>query len=287
MKIIDPHLHLFALEHGQYHWLKPENPPHWPDKQQINRSFAERELMLDADNELCGFVHIEAGFNNQSPTAEIAFLEQNIATNFKSIAFADITAPPSDFKHQISALKQYSSVVGIRYILEQHALKILSQETTRTNLTHLAEQELIFEAQLSIDDKATVDELISIMIKNPTLKIVITHAGFGNISNIEDWLVGLHALAQSKQCFIKCSGWEMNDRSWNWQDIETLLKKMLDAFGDDRVMLASNFPVSTLAITYQQLWQGYAELELFRTRTKLLSKLCFSNALNCYQIQGL
>ncbi|WP_068545036.1 amidohydrolase family protein [Thalassotalea crassostreae] len=287
MKIIDPHLHLFALEHGQYQWLKPENPPHWPDKKQINRSFDERDLMLNSNNELHGFVHIEAGFDNQSPTAEIEFLEQNVETNFKSIAFADITASTTYFKNQINALKQYSSVIGIRYILEQQALKILSQENIQLNLTYLAEQELIFEAQLPIDDKAAVDELVSILKKNPTLKIVITHAGFGNISNIEDWLVGLHALAQSKQCCIKCSGWEMNDRNWNWQDIETLLKQMLDAFGEDRVMLASNFPVSTLTITYQQLWQGYAELELFRTRSKLLSKLCFTNAKNCYQIQGL
>ena len=26
MKIIDPHLHLFDLQQGQYDWLKPENP---------------------------------------------------------------------------------------------------------------------------------------------------------------------------------------------------------------------------------------------------------------------
>ncbi len=38
LKIIDPHIHLIDLAKGQYHWLKPQNPPHWPDKHLIEKN---------------------------------------------------------------------------------------------------------------------------------------------------------------------------------------------------------------------------------------------------------
>ena len=44
MEIIDPHLHLFDLEQGNYDWLKPENPPAWPDKDQIRKNYSESDL---------------------------------------------------------------------------------------------------------------------------------------------------------------------------------------------------------------------------------------------------
>ena len=52
MKIIDPHLHLFDLKQGDYHWLKEENPPFWPDKHLIKKSFKETDLTLKPIPEL-------------------------------------------------------------------------------------------------------------------------------------------------------------------------------------------------------------------------------------------
>ena len=71
MHIIDPHIHLFALAQGKYHWLKPENPPFWPDKYKICRNVTEQELSLTKPLHLDGFVHIEAGFDNERPHLEI------------------------------------------------------------------------------------------------------------------------------------------------------------------------------------------------------------------------
>ena len=92
MKIIDPHLHLFALELGHYHWLKAENPPFWPDKQHIYKSFDETDLMLTAPYSLAGFIHIEAGFDNEQPWRELAALEQSCNKPFRAIANIDLTS---------------------------------------------------------------------------------------------------------------------------------------------------------------------------------------------------
>ena len=125
MNIIDPHLHLFDLNKGQYHWLKAENPPFWPDKSVIAKNFREQNLKLAPPLNLAGFVHIEAGFDNQQPWREIAWLEQNCQSNFRSVASLDITLMPEIFSQQLDKLLAYKSVVGIRHILDDEALSIL------------------------------------------------------------------------------------------------------------------------------------------------------------------
>ena len=92
IKIIDPHLHLFNIEQGDYSWLKPQCPPFWPDKPLINKNFVEADLLLPHAMHLAGFVHIEAGFDNQQPWREIDWWQQDYTLHFTRVAFADITA---------------------------------------------------------------------------------------------------------------------------------------------------------------------------------------------------
>ena len=82
IKIIDPHLHLFDLKQGDYHWLKADNPPNWPDKNVINNTFDEQDLSLSPPLSLAGFVHIEAGFDNLQPWRELNYLQKSCPITF-------------------------------------------------------------------------------------------------------------------------------------------------------------------------------------------------------------
>ncbi len=75
--VVDPHVHLIALADGEYGWLQPSNPPFWPDKSIIARSFSPADLTLSAPLALHAFVHVEAGFDNAHPHREVAYLEQH------------------------------------------------------------------------------------------------------------------------------------------------------------------------------------------------------------------
>ena len=125
MDIIDPHIHLFNLVDGDYFWLRPENPPFWPDKNIINKSFTEADITLTGNLNCYGFVHIEAGFDNNNPQREIQWLEKHCKLRFKSVAYTDICNPA--FNDNIDTLLQYNSVIGVRYILEENALAVLDQ----------------------------------------------------------------------------------------------------------------------------------------------------------------
>lgn len=278
--IIDPHLHLFDLAQGSYQWLRPDNAPNWPGKQKICRDFQQGDLILESPLALAGFVHIEAGFDNQQPWREVAWLEQSCSLPFKSVAFADITA--DNFAENIQQLSVYNSVAGIRHILEQDAVSILLHPNTLSNLTILSQRGWLFEAQLMLDDSIAVDALLGVMQQLPELKVVINHAGFGyRCSDSTSWLASIKRLSQFPQVFIKCSGWEMSHWHWSLSEVKVLLEQILSAFGPHRTMLASNFPVALLSKNYNSLWQDYTAL--FEDKT-LTQALCFDNARDCYQL---
>ena len=283
-KIIDPHLHLFNLQLGDYGWLKPQNPPHWPDKNLINKSFVEADLWLPAPNQLTGFVHVEAGFDNQHPWREIDWLQQHCTLPFKSVAFTDITA--KTFSEHLKQLKLRQSVVGIRYILDDQAAEILSSTLIQQHFSLLAEMEFSFDAQLSVSDTKAVKLLIALANKHQAVRIIINHAGWppanNDVNKLKNWQLNLQKLSECENIAIKLSGWEMSNRAWQPQQIAMVIQNCLATWGDTRVMLASNFPLCVFSMSYSELWNTYTSLSEIDTQS--LEKITYSNAKNWYKL---
>lgn len=313
MKIIDPHLHFFDLNKGQYQWLNSQNPPFWPDKHLIARSVTEADLSLHSPLTLAGFVHIEAGFDNQQPWREIAWLEQTCQKNFRSIALLDITLAPDEFCIQLNQLLSFKSIVGIRYILDEQALAILQHKYCINNLKRLAAHQLCFELQLSLLDSHAVNYLIKNILTINNLRFCINHAGFPPIvldsntkdSNTKDsntsasytiensvinsvWKDNLDRLSQFKNLSIKCSGYELFEkdcarafsRFTSRKARQDIIQHCINSFGISRVMLASNFPLSTWQESYHSTWQTHISLAF---STNELEQLCYYNAVSFYR----
>lgn len=293
MKIIDPHLHLFALELGHYHWLKTDNPPFWPDKQHINKSFDETDLTLTAPLSLSGFIHIEAGFDNQQPWRELSALEQSCNQPFRAIANIDLTKSSQHVNTDIEKLAEHPSFVGVRHLLDDQALALLSNKQVLDNIKILNENGLIFEVQLSLIEHAPVNALCDVISNNPDINFIINHAGFppADIYTIEwqRWQSNLTKLAFFPHVAIKCSGWEMTDRNYqaNWLNENLLL--IFTIFGAKNMMLASNFPLCLFSHSeYQAYWQSMISSSFFQALTEQeKSALCYDNALNWYSMNNI
>ena len=259
MQIIDPHLHLFDLSKGHYHWLKESNPPYWQDKSIINHSFSEQQLTLSSPLTLAGFVHIEAGFDNEHPWREVAWLESHCHLPFRSVAAVDLALPPKKFIAQVQQIMRYKSVVGCRHILDEQANHLLSLPQVTENLAYLAQQQLSFDLQMPLSDKKSVALLTRLLSALPTLTIIINHSGCPPkvlSSNAgKYWQKGLEQLSQFSQCAIKCSGFELVNRNYtlDWQN--KIIQQCLLLFGTQRVMLASNFPLCLFTQSYNKFWQ--------------------------------
>lgn len=296
MKIIDPHLHLFNVAQGDYYWLKTENPPFWPDKHLINKTFQENDLMLTKPLTLVGFVHIEAGFDNSQPWRELAALKQSCSKPFRTIASIDLTAPTQCFKKNLATLAQFDSFIGVRHILDEQALILLTNKQVLSNFKKFNDfaaktnHELIFETQLTFTEYEPVNALCDVINNNPNISFIINHAGFppANTQKIEwqRWQSNLLKLSMFPHVAIKCSGWEMTDRNYQPEWLNENLALIFKIFGAKKMMLASNFPLCLFSHNnYQEYWESILASEFFQALNEQeKSALCYDNALRWYSI---
>lgn len=293
MKIIDPHLHLFDLELGHYDWLQAKNPPFWPDKHRINKSFDVSNLTLKKPLSLSGFVHIEAGFDNEQPWRELLALEQSCNKRFRAIANLDLTSSSKHVNLVIDKLAELPSFVGVRHLLDDQALTFLKNTQVLDNIKILNENGLVFDVQLPLIEHAPVDALCDVISNNPNIHFIINHAGFppSNIQTIEwqRWQSNLEKLSIFPHVAIKCSGWEMADRDYRSDWLNENLLLVFTVFGTKRVMLASNFPLCLFSHkSYQAYWQSIISSDFFQALTEQeKNALCYDNALNWYAMSGI
>lgn len=308
MNIVDAHVHFFALHAGKYDWLKPQNPPYWQDKHIIAHATSERDLQLDRAQQLAGYVHIEAGFDNERPWREIQFLESHCKLPYKAVACVDLLNPL--VRSHIDKLARYPSVAGVRHILDDDAARLLNHPKVKYELRHCAQQGLSFDAQLDVSDLSSLNALLNVLNAVPELNVVLNHIGGtptwgtptwgtptwgtptwgtstrevnGTSLQWHRWRNNLQALAQHSQVAIKVSGWEMRNRRWHWRDVTPTLDLLLALFGPHRIMMASNFPLSNWTYPYRTLWQYYVQL-LARYPNTVASALLSGNAIKWYGV---
>lgn len=282
MNFIDPHIHLFDRNLGSYGWLKPSNPPQWPDKAIINRDFDQTDL-LATKCQPSGFVHVEAGFDNEQPWREIEWLEATVTMPFKSVACVDLTVSPQSFKALITRYLTLNSVVGVRHIFDDEAVDILAHPNTLINLQCLSQHQLIFETQIAATDTAVVRALSDMANQCSELTIILSHTCFAPLDEHDYylWLEQVQTLAQQHNIHVKASGWEMVDRQYDMAQVFKVTSALIEAFGEQRVLLASNFPLTLFSQSYQALWHGYQQLSLPVDTKK---RLAFDNANRLYKL---
>ncbi|AXT37972.1 amidohydrolase [Alteromonas sp. BL110] len=259
---VDPHIHLFALDEGQYNWLKPTNAPFWADKKSIAKNTTEAMLHRASLGQLCGFVHIEAGYDNSRPWREIAFLERHCTLPFRSVGCIDLAA--NSVGSHIDKLALYPSVRGLRHILDNDAETLLRAPKVKWALSHMASRGLSFEAQLNIANSNAVSALLNVLEQNPALKVAIDHAAIAPIDinsfAFKTWRQNIRVLSETGQVAFKFSGLEMQERSWRWQRAYYIFENLLNIVGTNQIMLASNFPLCQWRMPYAALWHGFSDM---------------------------
>lgn len=276
--IFDPHLHLFYLDEGDYFWLKNALPP-WPKIAMLQKSFSEKDLDLNNEFALSQFTHIEAGFNNQKPQKELAFLENKIGKTHCAIGYSQIDAEPNVFEKQINSFLPYTSFVGIRDITEGADATRLHSKNVEQNLALLAHNKLVFEAQFEISELQHSERLSELAKALPKLNFVLNHTGLVTAQNYENWLAAIELFAENPNVYIKYSGFEMQALSLNDKFRIRIFNDLCAIFCHERILFASNFPVCLMTSSYLSLWQHYKSL---CENDSLWQKLSYANAKKLY-----
>ena len=89
----------------------------------------------------------------------------------------------------------------------------------------------------------------AIAARHPDIPLIVNHAGLPTDRDAEGlalWRQGLRLLAAQPQVSIKISGLGITDRAWTPDSLRPIVLECIDAFGTERAMFASDFPVESV-----------------------------------------
>ncbi|WP_043527706.1 amidohydrolase family protein [Litchfieldella xinjiangensis] len=272
MQVIDPHVHFWALAQGNQPWLEHPTPNLLGDYAPMAKDFGPGELLtVSGDIELLGLVHVEA--DAVDPLAETRWLvdelnRQEVRLPSALVVGADLSKPEA-IDHLEAQCELSNQVRGVRQILNVHADPLfdyvgrhyMEEAGWQDNFSQLARLGLSFDLQIYPSQMARAAQLAA---EHPETLFVLNHAGMyvdrQGVTGWRAWRDGLRLLAAQSNVMVKLSGFGMLDHDWTVGSIRPLILEAIDAFGVERCLFASNYPVDGLYAAYQDIWYAYAEI---------------------------
>lgn len=192
--------------------------------------------------------------SDQSP-AENLFQLKNAADNTfvkGVVGWVDLQA--EDIEDQLADLKQYDKLKGFRHILQGEKDRALMLKPTFLNgISKLQAYGYTYDILIFPDQLKYAAELVA---KFPDQPFVLDHIAKPAIKagTIEEWKKDIVALAQHPNVHCKVSGMvtEADWKHWEEADFRPYLDVVFEAFGIERVMYGSDWPVCLVAASYQQ-----------------------------------
>ena len=126
--------------------------------------------------------------------------------------------------------------------------------------------EALSAQRLSLDLVLRPDQLrvgCKLLARNPELRVNINHCGRPVVQCREwsTWADGMATLARLPNATCKLSGLiERGGFEWTLGDLKPYVAHLVEAFGCERLLFASNWPVLNLTGTYERWWSAVQEL---------------------------
>ncbi|MDJ0512728.1 MAG: amidohydrolase family protein [Methyloceanibacter sp.] len=256
---IDAHVHLWERGSLQTEWM--EKPPYRGDPKwrPLRASFRPDDLQVLMDaNGIDGAVLVEAVDNLEETDALLSIArEHNWAAGV--VGWLPLADAPA-LEAALERVGNVASLVGIRHLINTEPdPDWVLQDTVVASLNRIAQAGLSFDyVGISMDHLERLPRLADAC---PELTIVLDHLNNPPIAeeSFQPWADLLGEAAERINVTAKVSGLEMCCRwdHWTADDWRPYVDHALACFGPDRLMLGSNWPVSTLSGRYEQIWAAH------------------------------
>lgn len=269
--IVDAHHHLWDLDACDYPWLMAKGVRRFfGDPTPIQKNYLVDDLRRDAGEYVIdASVHIQVGVAPGDELRETEWL-QSVANSegLPSAIVAFCELEKHDAIRTVEAHRASSRVRGVRQIVgrsdEEDAKtgsgRLITDPAWQEHLAAIGELGLSFDLQLT---PGQVPGVADVLARNPGTPVALCHCGSPwdqSPAGLEAWRRGLDLLAELEHVSCKISGLGMFDHDWTVDSIRPIVEGCIDAFGAERAMFGSNFPVDKLHADFGTVWGAYDEI---------------------------
>lgn len=239
---IDSHQHFWKFDPIRDAWIDAS-------MEKIARDFLPEDLkpLLD-QSKIDGCVAVQA---DQSETETEFLLDLAGRYDFVKgvVGWVDLRSP--QLSERLEHYCNNSFFKGVRHIVQAEKDGFMLQESFLKGIQQLKDFNLTFDILIFPHQ---LEEAVALVKKNPEQAFVLDHIAKPYIKDkkIDQWAKHINQLAAHQNVYCKLSGL-LTEADWNhWQeeDFTAYLTVIMEAFGTDRLMYGSDWPVCLLAGSY-------------------------------------
>ncbi|MFJ8463494.1 amidohydrolase family protein [Streptomyces swartbergensis] len=245
MTVVDAHHHVWDLSVRDQDWIAEGSP--------IRRDFTVKDLVPEARAAGVDRTVLVQTVTVPGETPEFLALADEHELIAGVVGWTDLTRP--DVADELARLRELPGgryLKGIRHQVQgEPDPQWLLRPDVRRGLTAVADAGLVYDLVVLPHQLPACTEAAASL---PGLTFALDHLGKPPIASgaLEPWASDLRALAALPNTVCKLSGMvtEADLASWTIDDLRPYADMVLEAFGPDRLMFGSDWPVCTLAATY-------------------------------------
>ncbi|SOH94937.1 L-fuconolactonase [Monaibacterium marinum] len=249
---IDAHQHFWQIARGDYDWMDDSVDP-------IRHDILPADLApMLAHHHVSGTVLVQAAATVAETEFMLGLAEEN-GFIMGVVGWVDLTDP--DAPATLDRLAQSPWFKGVRPMLQDtEATDWILQPQVMENLHALAARGLRLDALIQ---PRHLDVIAQVAAQVPELPIVVDHCAKPVIADGADagdaWRAGMARLAGLPNLWCKVSGLA-NEAGSNWSaaGLQGVVDHVVGAFGAERVMWGSDWPVLDLVGSYAE-WRAVSE----------------------------
>ena len=241
---LDSHVHFWQYNPDEYPWIDDTMTP-------LRRDFMPEDalgMMQPAGMDGCVAVQVRQTLDETRWLLQLADRHAFIAG---VVGWVDLRS--DDLGAQIESVA-HPKLVGVRHIVQAEPDDFLLDERFRRGVARLARHGLAYDILIYARQMPAA---IAFASRLPDGRLVLDHLGKPDIKRegFDSWRRDLERMAAIPNVCAKLSGLvtEADWSRWTIEDLHRYVNAAIDAFGPDRLMFGSDWPVCTLAARYGEV----------------------------------
>jgi len=272
---IDTHVHFWIYSKTRDAWITD-------DMKVLQQDYLPEHLMLNLKrNAVDGCVAIQVS-QEEVETRFMVELSKTHDIIKGVVGWIDLRADNIDEK--LASFSENSIIKGYRHIVQAEPDDFLLRTDFQRGVHALKQYNYTYDILIYPSQLKSALDFVS---KLPDQKLIIDHCAKPDIKNknIDDWKKWIQEIAQHPNVYCKVSGLftEANWKGWAASDFYPYLDVVFEAFGIDRVMFGSDWPVILLSGIYVQ-WKSLLEKYMEMSNQEDKEKFFGLNAVQFYNL---
>jgi L-fuconolactonase len=278
-RMIDTHQHLWVPTERSYAWLE--------DAGSLNADFGPERV--EADLVAAGIT--DTVLVQAADSYEDTFYMLGVAAHFPRVSGVIAWLPLDRMEESLAALEVYAAspiIRGIRVLNHDYAdPRWLLRDDVSASIALLAQRGLALDV-VSVNSQH-LEMIAELADRHPQLTIVLDHLAKPDIAGggWQPWADLLADAATRPNLSAKLSG--LNTASspgWTAENWQPYVDHAVTHFGSARLMLGSDWPVSTLNGDFGGVWRGLREV-IAGLSDDEQRDILFRTAVRTYALEGL